>query len=171
LPSRIRQGTPSASARPRASSRPGTCAGLLYVNPDGTFEISIVTTRLPYDVTGRQPGNRKMTFAADRWEPRFAPTWQETAEAVRPYLPGLPRPAREAYARALLADAEDTAWRMTLSYPVPFGFAEDFTRALITSACEALRHGDQVAAIHPNPDGTYEVSDVRIPPVFPRQQD
>jgi len=60
---------------------------------------------------------------------------------------------------------------MTLSYPVPFRFAEDFTRGLITSACEALRHGDQVAAINPPPDGTYQVSDVRIPPVFPRKQD
>jgi hypothetical protein len=58
---------------------------------------------------------------------------------------------------------------MTLSYPVPFRFAEDFTRALITSACEALRHGDQVAAIHRSPDGTYEVSDIRIPPIFPPQ--
>jgi hypothetical protein len=60
---------------------------------------------------------------------------------------------------------------MTLSYPVPFRFAEDFTRALITSACEALRHGDQVAAVRQNHDGTYEVSDIRIPPVFPLKQD
>jgi hypothetical protein len=111
-----------------------------------------------------------MTFCADRWEPRSAPTWQETAEAVRLHLPGLPPAAREAYAPALLADAEERAWNMSL-YPVPFRFAEDFTWALITSAREALRHGDQVAAIHPNPDGTYEVSNVRIPPVFPRKRD
>lgn len=149
----------------------GDRVGALYVNPDGTFEVSTVTTMPPYDTTGQQPGNRKMTFAANRWEPRTAPTWQETAEAIRPYLPGPPPAAREAYARALLTDAEDIAWSMTLSYPVPFRFAEDFTRALITSACEALRHGDQVAAIRQDHDGTYEVSGIRIPPVFPRKQD
>ena len=163
------------SALPAASAQGVTCpardrVGALYVNPDGTFEVSTVTIGPPYDVTGRQPGDRKMTFCADRWEPRSAPTWQETAEAIRPCLPGLPRPAREAYARALLADAEDTAWNMTLSYPVPFRFAEDFTRALITSAREALRHGDRVAAVRRDHDGTYEVSDIRIPPVFPRKQ-
>lgn len=157
----------SGPSRPLAGDR----VGALYVSPDGTFELGTVTAGPLYDVTGRQPGNQKMTFAADRWEPRSAPTWQETSEAIRPYLPGLPRPAREAYARALLADAEETAWSMTLSYPVPFRFAEDFTRALITSACEALRHGDPVAAIRQDPDGTYEVSDIRIPPVFPRRQD
>jgi hypothetical protein len=148
----------------------GDRVGALYVNPDGTFEVSTVTTRPPYDTTGQQPGNRKMTFAADRWEPRTEPTWQETAEAIRPYVPGLPPAAREAYARALLAQARERAWNMTL-YPVPFRFAEDFTRALITSASEALRHGDHVAAIHPGPDGAYEITDMRIPPVFPRMQD
>jgi hypothetical protein len=159
------------AGHPPVACESGDRVGALYVNPDGTFEVSTVGAGPPYDVTGRQPGDRKMTFCADRWEPRSAPTWQETAEAVSPYLPGLPPAAREAYARALLADAEDIAWHMTLSYPVPFRFAEDFTRALITSACEALRHGDQVAAIHAYPDGTYEVSGIRIPPVFPRKQD
>lgn len=148
----------------------GDRVGALYVNPDGTFEVSIVTTAPAYHVTGRQPGNRKMTFAADRWEPRTAPTWQEAAEATRPYLPALPPAAREAYARVLLSDAEEIAWSMTLSYPVPFRFAEDFTRALITSACEALRHGDQAAAVCPNPDGTYEVTGIRIPPVWRRSR-
>jgi hypothetical protein len=56
-------------------------------------------------------------------------------------------------------------------YAVPFRFAEDFTRALVTSACEALRHGDHIAAIHHSLDGVYDVTDVRIPPVFPRKQD
>jgi hypothetical protein len=169
-------GRPAVSPRLAAPAQAATCSaadrvGALYVNPDGTFEVSTVTTGPPYDVTGQQPGHRKMTFAADRWEPRSAPTWQETAEAIGPYLPGLPPAAREAYARALLADAEKIAWDMTLSYPVPFRFAEDFTRALITSASEALRHGDRVAAIHPGLDGTYEVTGIRIPPVFPRKQD
>jgi len=47
--------------------------GALYVNPDGTFEVSTVSAGPPYDVTGWQPGDRKMTFCADRWEPRSAP--------------------------------------------------------------------------------------------------
>jgi hypothetical protein len=52
----------------------GDRLGALYVNPDGMFEVSTVTIGPPYDVTGRQPGNRKMTFCADRWEPRSAAT-------------------------------------------------------------------------------------------------
>jgi hypothetical protein len=39
----------------------GDRVGALYVNPDGTFEVSTVSAGPPYDVTGRQPGNRKMT--------------------------------------------------------------------------------------------------------------
>jgi hypothetical protein len=116
------------SALPAAPAQGVTCpardrVGALYVNPDGTFEVSTVSAGPPYDVTGRQPGNRKMTFCADRWEPCSAPTWQETAEAIRPHLPSLPPAAREAYARALLADARERAWNMSL-YPVPFRFAQ-----------------------------------------------
>ena len=106
--------------------------------------------------------------AAARQARRSAPTWQEIAEAVRPYLPGLPRPGREEYARALLAEVEEIASMTFL--PAPFRYREEFERALITGACEALKRGDQVAAIHANPNGTFEVSDIRVPPIRPRKQ-
>jgi hypothetical protein len=100
-----------------------------------------------------------------------APTWQEIAKAVRPYLPGLPPPALEACARALLAEAGEIS-RMAFP-PAPYNHRprEEFQRALLTGAYQALRRGEQVAAVRQDPDGIWEVSDVRIPPVYPREQD
>lgn len=100
-----------------------------------------------------------------------APTWQEIAMAVRPYLRGLPPPGREAYARALLAEAEEVSSMTFLPAPHTHRPREEFQRALLTGAYEALKRGDHVAAIHRNPNGTYEVSDIRIPPIFPKKQD
>ena len=79
-----------------------------------------------------------------------APTWQEVAKSIRPGLPGLPRAAVEACARALLTEAREIS---AMAFP------------------PALRRGKQVAAVRQGPDGLWEVSDVRIPPVYPREQD
>jgi hypothetical protein len=38
-------------------------------------------------------------------------------------------------------------------------------------ACQALRRGEQVAAVRQGHGGTWEAVDVRIPPVYPREQD
>lgn len=117
-----------------------------------------------------------MALSADADEARLlAPTWQETARAIRPFLPGLPPAGLEAYARALLAEATHRAWDFKLKVPAPFQYRQDYTRALITSAREALSHGDQPAAVHQDPGGTWQVSATgiitSIPAVLPRKQD
>jgi hypothetical protein len=100
-----------------------------------------------------------------------APTWQEIAKAVRACLPGLPPPGREAYARALLAEAEEISCMTFLPAPYTHRPREEFQRALLAGACRALRQGEQVAAIRQGPGGTWEVTEVRIPPTCPREQD
>jgi hypothetical protein len=99
-----------------------------------------------------------------------APTWQEIAKAVRPAFPGLPRPAVEACARALLAEATEISWMSFPPEPYDRQPREEFQRALLARACQALRRGDQVAAVRQSHDGTWEVTEVRIPPVCPREQ-
>lgn len=49
----------------------------------------------------------------------LAPTWQETARAIRPYLPGLPPAGLEAYARALLTEARRHAFDYRLRAALP----------------------------------------------------
>ena len=100
-----------------------------------------------------------------------APTWQEIAKAIRPCLPGLPPPAVEAYARALLAEAGEISCMTFLPAPYTHRPREEFMRALLTGAYQALRRGEQVAAIRQAPGGTWEVTEVRIPPACPREQD
>lgn len=99
------------------------------------------------------------------------PTWQEVARAVRPWLPGLPAPAVEACARALLAEADEIAAMGFPPAPYDRRPREEFQRALLAETREALRRGEQVAAVCQAPDGAWEVSDVRIPPVYPCGQD
>jgi hypothetical protein len=113
-----------------------------------------------------------MTLSADADEARLlAPTWQETARAIRSYLPGLPPAALEAYARALHAEATHRAWDFRIPWTAPFQHHHDYTRALITSATEALSHGDPPAPIRQDPSGTWQVSPayiiVTIPAVLP----
>jgi hypothetical protein len=100
-----------------------------------------------------------------------APTWQEIAKAVRPYLPGLPPPGREAYARALLAESEEISYMTFLLAPYTHRPREEFQRTLLTGAYQALRRGEHVATVRHGQDGSWEVSDVRIPPVYPSEQD
>jgi hypothetical protein len=109
--------------------------------------------------------------AACRQARLHAPTWQEVARAIRPCLPGLPRPAMEACARALLAEAGEISWMAFPPAPYDCRPREEFQRALLTGAYQALRQGEQVAAVCQGSDGIWEVSDVRIPPVYPREQD
>jgi hypothetical protein len=97
-----------------------------------------------------------------------APTWQEVARAVRPCLP---RPAVEACARALLAEVVEISWMSFPPAPYDRRPREEFQRALLTGACQALRRGEQVASVRQAHDGTWEVTEVRIPPVCPREQD
>jgi hypothetical protein len=100
-----------------------------------------------------------------------APTWQEVARAVRSCLPGLPPPGREAYARALLAEAEEISCMAFLPAPYTHRPREEFQRALLAGACEALRRGEQVAAVREGLGGTWEAVEVRLPPACPREQD
>jgi hypothetical protein len=118
-----------------------------------------------------QQDDYALGHAACRQARLNAPTWEEIAKAVRPYLPGLPPPGREAYARALLAEAEEISCMTFLPAPYAHRPREEFQRALLAGACQALRQGEQVAAVCQGPDGTWEVSDVRIPPTCPREQD
>jgi hypothetical protein len=73
------------------------------------------------------------------------------------------------------AEARQRAWDWRLRCPAPFLYRQDYTRALVTSAREALSHGDQAAAVRQGPGGTWEVSDTgiitSIPAVLPRKQD
>lgn len=102
-----------------------------------------------------------------------APTWQEIATAERgPAVSSRPARARPGSVRAgtarrgrgdLLHDVAPHALHLQAR--------EEFQRALLAGAVEALKRGGQVAAIHANPNGTFEVSDVRIPPIFPKKQD
>jgi hypothetical protein len=48
---------------------------------------------------------------------------------------------------------------------------DEFQRALLTGAYQALRQGEQVAAVREGHGGTWEAVDVRIPPVYPREPD
>jgi hypothetical protein len=92
------------------------------------------------------------TLSADADEARLlVPTWQETARAIRPFLPGLPPAGLEAYARALLAEATLRGRDFRLPCPAPFRYRQDYTRALVTIAREALSHGDQPAAVRQDP--------------------
>ena len=109
--------------------------------------------------------------AACRQARLHAPTWQEVARAIRPCLPRLPRPAVEAYARALLAETGEISQMAFPPAPYDRRPREEFQRALLTGACQALKRGEQVAAVRQGPGGTWEVSDVRIPPVYPREPD
>jgi hypothetical protein len=109
--------------------------------------------------------------AACRQARLAAPTWQEIAKAIRPCLPGLPRPAVEACARALLAEAGEISYMTFPPAPYDRRPREEFQRALLTGACQALRRGEQVAAVRQDPGGTWEASDIAIPPVYPREQD
>ena len=118
-----------------------------------------------------QQDDYALGHAACRQARLKAPTWQEIAKAVRPYLPGLPPPGREAYARALLAEAEEISHMTFLLAPYTHRPREEFQRTLLTGICQALRRGEQVAAVRQGPDGTWGISDVRIPPVYPREQD
>ncbi len=161
----------------------GTChrVAALYVSPDGTYEVRYGITGPPYGQyepqSGHHPGGeRAIALSADADEARLlAPTWQETARAIRPFLPGLPPAALQAYARALLAEATRRAFDYRLKCPAPFLYRQDYTQALITSAREALSHGDQAAAVCQGPGGTWEVSAIdiitSIPAVLLRKQD
>ncbi len=95
--------------------------------------------------------------------------WQEVARAARPALRGLPAPAVEACARALLAETAEIAQMGFPPAPYDRRPREEFQRALIAGACQALKRGDQVAAVRQAPDGTWEVSDLCIPPVYPSE--
>jgi hypothetical protein len=77
----------------------------------------------------------------------------------------------EACARALLAEAGEISWMAFPPAPYDCRPREEFQRALLTRAYKALKRGEQVAAVHQAPGGTWEVSDVRIPPVYPGEQD
>lgn len=98
-----------------------------------------------------------------------APAWQEVARAVRPALPGLPAPAVEACARALLAETAEIAQMGFPPAPYDRQPREEFQRALLAGACQALRQGEQVAAVRQGHDGTWEAVEVRIPPLYPRE--
>lgn len=172
-----------APAAPVSACGTGHTIAALYVNPDdGTYQVRYGLTGPPYGQyeppqAGHHPGGeRVITLSADADEARMlAPTWQETARAIRPYLPALPPAALEAYARALHAEATQRAWDFRIPWSAPFEHRHDYTRALITSAREALSHGDQPAAIHQDPNGTWQVSATgiitTIPAVLPRKQD
>lgn len=118
-----------------------------------------------------QQDDYALGHAARRQARLNAPTLQEIAKAVRPYLPGLPPPGREAYARALLAEAEEISCMTFLPAPYTHWPREEFQRALLAGAYQALRRGEQVAAVRQGPGGTWEAVDVRIPPVCPREPD
>ena len=172
-----------APAAPVSASGTGHTVAALYVNPDdGTYQVRYGLAGPPYGQyeptqAGHHPGGeRALTLSADADEARLlTPTWQETARAVRPFLPGLPPAALEAYARALHAEATRRAWDFRIPWSAPFQHRHDYTRALITSATEALSHDDPPAAVHQDPGGTWEVSAtgiiVTIPAVLPRKQD
>lgn len=118
-----------------------------------------------------QPDDYALGHSACRQSRLNAPTWQEIAKAIRRDLPGLPLPGREAYARALLAEAEEISSMTFLPAPYTHRPREEFQRALLTGAYKALRRGEQVAAVSQGPDGTWEAGDVRMPPACPREQD
>jgi hypothetical protein len=174
----------AANARP-APAAPGSACGTghtvaaLYVSPDGTYQVRYGLAGPPYGQyeppqAGHHPGGeRTVPLSADADEARLlVPAWQETARAIRPYLPGLPPAALGAYARALHAEATRRAFDYRIKCPAPFFYRHDYNRALITSALEALSHGDP-AAIRHDPGGTWEVSATgiltAIPAVLPRK--
>jgi hypothetical protein len=174
----------AASARP-APAAPGSACGTghrvaaLYVSLDGTYQVRYGLAGPPYGQCkppqdGHHPGGeRTVTLSADADEARLlAPAWQETASAIRLCLPSLPPAALGAYARALHAEAALRAFDYRINCPAPFYYRDDYNRALITSALEALSHGDP-AAIRQDPDGTWEVSATgiltAIPAVLPRK--
>lgn len=111
------------SARPAPAAAASACGtghtiAALYVNPDdGTYQVRYRLPGPPYGQqyeppTGHHPaGERVITLSADADDARLLdPTWQETARAVRPFLPGLPAAGIEAYARALLTEARRHAF-------------------------------------------------------------
>jgi hypothetical protein len=77
----------------------------------------------------------------------------------------------EACARALLAEAGEISQMAFPPAPYDRRPREDFQRALLAGACQTLGRGEQVAIVRQDPDGTWEVTEVRIPPVYPREQD
>jgi hypothetical protein len=168
----------AVNARP-APAAPGSMCGTghrvaaLYVTPDGTYQIRYGLAGPPYGQyeppqDGHHPGGgRTVTLSADADEARLlVPAWQETARAIRPFLPGLPPAALGAYARALHAEAALRAFDYRIKCPAPFFYRQDYNRALITSALEALSHGDP-AAIRHDPGGTWEVSAAGILTAIP----
>jgi len=75
----------------------------------------------------------------------------------------------EAYARALLAETAEIAQMGFPPAPYDRRPREEFQRALLAGACQALKRGEQVAAVRQVPDGTWETVEVRIPPTCPRE--
>lgn len=174
----------AVNARPAPAALGSTCGtghrvAALYVSPDGTYQVSYGLAGPPYGQyeppqDGHHPGGgRTVTLSADADEARLlVPASQETARAIRPFLPALPPAALAAYARALHAEAALRAFDYRIKCPAPFYYRDDYNRALITSALEALSHGDP-AAIRQDPGGTWEVSATGIltviPAVLPRK--
>jgi hypothetical protein len=109
--------------------------------------------------------------AAARQARRSAPTWQEIAGGqsgpTSPACPTRPGSVRAGTARRgrgdLLHDVPPRALHPQAPGGVPAGTAQRSLRST-----QSRRPG---TAIHQNPNGTYEVSDIRIPPIFPRKQD
>ncbi|HVT71274.1 MAG TPA: hypothetical protein VHF26_26245 [Trebonia sp.] len=170
-----------ASAAPVSACGTGHTVAALHVSPDGTYQVRYGLTGPTYGQyepqAGHHPGGeRVMPLSADADEARMlAPTWQQTARAIRPYLPGLPPAALEAYARALHAEARRHAFDYRLrGCSAPCLPRHDYYRALITSALEALSHGDPPAPVRQAPGGAWEVSEtditISIPAVLPRKQ-
>jgi hypothetical protein len=95
---------------------------------------------------------------------------EEVLSGRRP-LPVLPPPAVEACARALLAEAGEISWMTFPPAPYDHRPREEFQRALLTGACQAIRRGEQVTAVRQDSGGTWEAVDVRIPPVYPHEPD
>jgi hypothetical protein len=169
----------TAPATPVSACGTGHTVVALYVSPDGTYQVSYGLVGPPYGQyeppqAGHHPGGgRAVTLSADADEARMlVPAWQETARAIRSCLPGLPPAVLGAYARALHAEAALRAFDYRIKCPAPFFYRQDYNRVLITSAREALRHGDP-AAIRQDPGGTWEVSATgiltAIPAILPRR--
>lgn len=169
-----------APAAPVSVCGTGHTVAALYVSPDGTYQIRYGLAGPPYGQyepaqAGHHPGGeRTVTLSTDADEARMlVPAWQETARAIRwSCLPGLPPAVLGAYARALHAEAALRAFDYRIKCPAPFFYRQDYNRALITSALEALSHGDP-AAIRHDPGGTWEVSETgtltAIPAILPRR--
>ena len=167
----------AVNARPAPAASGSACGmghrvAALYVSPDGTYQVRYGLAGPPYGQYEPQAshhlgGERTVTLSADADEARLlVPAWQETARAIRPFLPGLPPAALGAYARALHAEAALRVFDYRIKCPAPFFYRQDYNQALITSALEALSHGDP-AAIRQDHGGTWEVSATGILTAIP----